>query len=54
MYYRKASIALVVYETTQKDSFEECKIMILQEIRRRSPTTCIIAVLGNKCDISKK
>ena len=52
MYYRKASIALVVYDITQKDSFEGAKSWI-EELKRRSPSTCIIAVLGNKCDLEK-
>jgi len=50
MYYRNASIALVVYDITQKDSFEGAKSWI-EELRRRSPVNCIVAVLGNKCDL---
>jgi Ras-related protein Rab-5C len=52
MYYRNASVALVVYDITQKDSFEGAKSWI-EELRRKSPDNCIIAVLGNKCDLEK-
>ena len=52
MYYRNASIALVVYDITQKCSFEGAKTWI-NELRKKANEDCIIALLGNKCDLEK-
>ena len=53
MYYRNASGAIVIYDVTKKDSFDGAKSWI-EEILRRGNHECVIALLGNKYDLSKE
>jgi small GTP-binding protein len=53
MYYRNASVALVVYDITQKSSFEGAQSWI-EEILRRASDNCIILLLGNKSDLENE
>ncbi len=50
MYYRNASGALIIYDVTQKISFEGAKSWV-EEILRKGAPNCIIALLGNKFDL---
>lgn len=49
MYYRGASVALIVYDITSKESFEGAKSWI-SEIKRTSSIN-IFFLVGNKCDL---
>ncbi len=53
MYYRNSSGALVLYDVTKKDSFAGAKSWVA-EIRRRGNPECVIALLGNKYDLTKE
>ena len=50
MYYRGASIAIIVYDITCKDSFEGAKLW-LNEITDKGNKDCLIILVGNKCDL---
>jgi len=51
MYYRGASAALIVFDITQSDSFNNAAGWI-KEIKERGKENCIIILVGNKCDLS--
>ena len=50
MYYRKASGILLVYDITNKQSFERVKFWI-SEIESVGNPYCIIFLIGNKIDL---
>jgi small GTP-binding protein len=53
MYYRGASAAVVVFDVTNRDSFEGAKSWV-KELQRRGDPNCVIALAGNKADIREK
>lgn len=50
MYYRGASAAVVVFDVTNRDSFEGAKSWV-KELERRGEKNVVIALAGNKADI---
>ena len=52
MYYRGALAALLVYDVTNVESFEEAKGWA-EELRTNVETNLIVVVVGNKIDLSK-
>ena len=52
MYYRGAEGAIIVYDITQKDSFEGAKNW-LDEIKMKGPEHCEIILVGNKLDLEE-
>jgi Ras-related protein Rab-5C len=53
MYYRNASVAIVIYDITQVSSFEGAKSWI-KEISKRAKSNCMIVLLGNKSDLENE
>lgn len=53
MYYRGAAAALIVYDVTNKDSFNGAKSWV-KELQRRGDPNVIIALAGNKADLESK
>lgn len=53
MYYRGAAAALVVYDITDKDSFNGAKT-IVEELQRQGSADVVIALAGNKNDLEEK
>jgi len=53
MYYRNANCAVVVYDITQPTSFEKAKTWI-RELQRQADPSIIIALCGNKADLSPR
>nr|AFJ24874.1 RAB like-1 [Schmidtea mediterranea] len=51
MYYRGAHGALVMYDITNLESFHRAKLWI-QELKERAATVAVIALVGNKIDLS--
>lgn len=51
MYYRNAHCALVVYDITEQDSFENAKTWI-RELQRHADANITIALVGNKLDLA--
>eukprot|EP00163_Fabomonas_tropica_P022416 TRINITY_DN3908_c1_g1_i2.p1 TRINITY_DN3908_c1_g1~~TRINITY_DN3908_c1_g1_i2.p1 ORF type:complete len:209 (-),score=33.60 TRINITY_DN3908_c1_g1_i2:213-839(-) len=49
-YYRGAAGAIVVYDVTSKESFDNCKTWI-SEIRKHSVEDIVIGLVGNKVDL---
>jgi GTPase SAR1 family protein len=53
MYYRGAAAAIVVYDITNKDSFNGAKSWV-KELQRRGDPNVVIALAGNKSDLEHK
>lgn len=53
MYYRGAAAAIVVYDITNKDSFNGAKSWV-KELQRRGDPNAVIALAGNKADLHSK
>ena len=52
MYYRAAPAAVVVYDVTNAASFRRAKEWV-EELRANGAPGCVIALAGNKCDLSE-
>lgn len=53
MYYRNANCAVVVYDITQTASLEKARTWI-RELQRQADPSIIIALCGNKSDLSAR
>lgn len=53
MYYRGTHVILVIYDVTDRTSFENIKIW-LKEIEKNAPDNVIKILIGNKSDITDK
>lgn len=53
MYYRGAQAAIVVYDVTNADTFQRAKNWVKELFRQASPTI-VIALAGNKADLTSK
>lgn len=53
MYYRGAAAAIVVYDVTNKESFNGAKSWV-KELQRRGDPNVIIALAGNKADLEHR
>ena len=54
MYYQDAEAAVIVYDTTYRESFDSAKNW-LQDLRENANVPdLIIALVGNKCDLTDR
>ena len=53
-YYKSADCCLLVYDITNKKSFEEIKNYYCQNIKDKCKNTVKVALLGNKADLEDK
>jgi len=53
MYYRGAQAAIVVYDVTNTDTFARAKTWV-KELQRQASPNIVIALAGNKADLSSK
>ncbi|KAH9929720.1 ras family-domain-containing protein [Fomitopsis serialis] len=53
MYYRNANCAVVVYDITQSASLEKARSWI-RELQRQADPSIVIALCGNKADLSAR
>ena len=51
MFYKDAHAAVLVYDITRKDSFEELQNYWSQQIKESSPSNIILAIAANKSDL---
>ena len=51
MFYKDANAAVLVYDITRKDSFEELQNYWSQQIKESSPPNIILTVAANKSDL---
>ena len=50
IFYKDASVAILVYDITRKDTFQEIKNYWYKEVRDNSNENIVIAIAGNKID----
>jgi len=53
MYYRGAAAAIVVYDITNRDTFQRAKQWV-KELQRQGNPNIVIALSGNKSDLASK
>lgn len=53
LYYRGASVAVVVYDITRRETFGTLKDWV-RELKMQGPSNILIAVVGNKADLADK
>ena len=53
-YYRKADCCLLVYDVTNRNSFEECKNYYNKKLKEYSEDIIKVILLGNKTDLKDK
>merc|ERR1712146_282886 len=53
MYYRGAAAAIVVYDITNRDTFQRAKAWV-KELQRQGNPNIVIALAGNKSDLNSK
>ena len=53
-FYKDAAIAILVYDITRRDSFEEVKKYWYQQLKTCGEKDLIIGIAGNKCDMFDK
>ena len=51
MFYKEASVAILVYDITREESFLELKNFWYKEVRDNADNNIIIAIVGNKKDL---
>ena len=50
IYYKDARVAIIMYDITNRDSFDGLK-MWMEELNEKGPKGLIIAIVGNKIDL---
>ena len=53
-FYKDAAVAILVYDITQKESFENMKSYWFQQLQEFGSKSIILGVAGNKCDMYEK
>ena len=51
IFYKNSDVAILVYDITRKESFEELKNYWYNEIKDNSPNNCIVSIAANKFDL---
>ncbi len=54
MFYKDAGVAILVYDITSKESFDQIKNYWVIQLREYGPKNIIIAVAGNKSDLDNE
>ena len=54
MFYKDADVAILVYDITNKYSFEELQKYWVQQVKDSSPKDIILAIIANKSDLIEK
>ena len=51
IFYKDAKVAILVYDITRKESFEEIKTYWYNQIKESAPKDIVIGIAANKCDL---
>ena len=54
MYYRDADGAILVYDITDRESFESLRSIWIKELLEKGPENIQIAIVGNKQDLEDR
>ena len=52
IYYKNSSCAFLVYDITEKESFNNIDLW-LNECKKVAPETILLVLIGNKCDLKE-
>ena len=50
IFYQNASVAVLVYNITRKESFDKLKDFWIEELKENAPSDIILDIAGNKID----
>ena len=53
LYYHGASVVLIVFDVTNRDSLTHGAVRWIQELRKMGPPDAIYALVGNKADLAE-
>lgn len=53
MYFRDADGVILVFDVTDRESFENLKNVWIKDIYEKAPENIQIAIVGNKCDLEE-
>ena len=51
IFYKDAAVAILVYDITRKESYEELKTYWYNQLKECSPSNIVIGIAANKCDL---
>ena len=51
IFYKDAAVAILVYDITRKESYEELKNYWYNQLKECSPSNIVIGIAANKCDL---
>ena len=51
IFYKDAGVAILVYDITRRDSYEELKSYWYNQIKDCAPENIVLAIAANKCDL---
>ena len=51
MFYKDASIAILVYDITREESFEQIRDFWVDQLKENAPKNMIMAIAANKSDL---
>ena len=51
IFYKDAKVAILVYDITRRNSFDEVKTYWYNQMKECAPKNIIIGIAGNKCDL---
>jgi small GTP-binding protein len=54
LFYKDANAAILVYDITNKNSFDQLQKYWAEQVKESSPKNIIIAIAANKCDLFDK
>lgn len=54
MYFRDTDGTIIVFDVTDRESFENLKNVWVKEVKERAPENVQIAFVGNKADLTGK
>lgn len=54
MFYKDANAAILVYDITNKNSYDQLQSYWAEQVKESSPKNIIIAIAANKCDLFER
>ena len=54
MYFRDADACILVYDVTDRFSFDNLRDLWLKDLKEKAPSNLTIAIIGNKSDLGNE
>lgn len=52
MYFRDADACILVYDVTERETFDSLKSTWIKDLAEKAPENLTLAIVGNKADLS--